>query len=125
VWALYHLPLILFSDYNSTAPRAFAVVMFFISAIALTFVHNWFRARSGSVWPAVFLHASHNIFFNHVYDPLMARYSLTDFFVTEFGVGLMVISVLMALYVWAHRDAIPAATPLQVQSAPAASLVAK
>jgi len=120
VWALYHLPLILFSDYNSTAPRAFAVVMFFISAIALTFVHNWFRARSGSVWPAVVLHASHNIFFLNVFDPLMACYSLTNFFVTEFGVGLMVISVLMALCVWAYRDELPAATPLQVQSAPGA-----
>ena len=104
VWALYHLPLILFSDYHSTAPLVFQVVMFFISAIALTFVHNWFRARSGSVWPAVILHASHNIFFLNVYDPLMARYLLTDFFVTEFGAGLMVISVLMALYVWAHRS---------------------
>jgi hypothetical protein len=39
-----------------------------------------------------------------VYDPLMARYPLTDFFVTEFGAGLMVISVLMALYVWTHRS---------------------
>ena len=103
VWAFFHLPLILFSDYNSTAPRAFAVVMFFISATALTFVHNWFRARSGSVWPAVVLHASHNIFFLNVYDPLMARYPLTDFFVTEFGLGSMVINVLMALYIWAHR----------------------
>ena len=125
VWALYHLPLILFSDYNSTAPRAFAVVMFFISAIALTFVHNWLRARSGSVWPAVFFHTSHNIFFNHVYDPLMARYPLTDFFVTEFGAGLLVISVLMALYIWAHRDELPAATSLQIQTSPSASLVAK
>jgi membrane protease YdiL (CAAX protease family) len=104
VWALYHLPLILFSDYNSTAPITFAVVMFFISAIALTFVHNWLRARSGSVWPAVVMHASHNIFFLNVYDPLMARHPLTDFFVTEFGAGLMVVSVLMALYVWAHRS---------------------
>jgi membrane protease YdiL (CAAX protease family) len=103
VWGLYHLPIILFSDYHSTAPITFQVVMFFISAIALTFVHNWFRAKSGSVWPAVVLHASHNIIFLHVYDPLMARYPLTDFFVTEFGAGLMVISVLMALYVWAHR----------------------
>ena len=113
IWALYHLPLILFSDYNSSAPKAFAVVMFFISAIALTFVFNWFRARSGSVWPAMVLHASHNIFFLHVYDPLMARYALTDFFVTEFGAGLMVISVLMALYIWAPRDELPAATSLQ------------
>ena len=118
VWALYHLPLILFSDYNSSAPRAFVVVMFFISIIARSFLHNWFRARSGSVWPNVFLHASHNIFFLHVFDPLMARYPLTDFFVTEFGVGLMVIHVLMALYVWAHRSKLPSATPLQVQTSP-------
>jgi len=116
VWALWHLPLILFSDYNSAAPRAFVVVMFFISIIARAFLHNWFRARSGSVWPNVFLHASHNIFFLNLFDPLMARYPLTDYFVTEFGVLLMVIHVLLALYIWAHRDKIPAATPLQIQT---------
>jgi membrane protease YdiL (CAAX protease family) len=118
-WALFHLPLILFSDYHSTAPIAFQVVMFSISSIALTFLHNWFRARSGSVWPAVFLHASHDVFFLNVFDPLMARYPLTDFFVTESGVLLMVISVLMALYVWTHRDEIPAATSLEMQVSPA------
>jgi len=126
VWVLFHLPLILFADYNSTTPRAFVVVIFFISAIARTFLHNWFRARSGSVWPNVFLHASHNVFFLNVFDPLMARYPLTDFFVTEFGAGLMVIHVLMALYIWAHRDELPAAsTSVHIQTAPAASLVAK
>jgi hypothetical protein len=73
----------------------------------------------------VVLHASHNIYFLNVYDPLMRRYPLTDFFVTEFGLGLMVINVLMALYIWAHRAEIPAATPLQIQTTPGASLVAK
>lgn len=121
VWALYHLPLILFSDYHSAAPRAFAVAMFFISSIALTFVYNWFRAKSGSVWPAVVLHASHNVFFLHVYDPLMARYPLTDFFVTEFGAGLMVVSVLMALYVWARRDDLPAADSILTAKQPMAA----
>lgn len=118
VWALYHLPLILFSDYNSTAPIAFQVVVFFISTVAFAFVNNWLRVRSGSVWPAVVLHSSHNIFFLNVFDPLMERYALTDFFVTEFGVGLMVINVLMALYVWAHRDELPAANTLQIQTSP-------
>ena len=103
VWALFHLPVMLFSDYNSTAPIAFQVVVFFISAIANTFVYNWLRAKSGSVWSAVLLHASHNVFVSNVYDPLMARYPLTDFFVTEFGLGMLVINVLLALYVWAHR----------------------
>ncbi len=103
VWVLYHLPLILFSDYHSTAPIPFQVVMFTISGVSLTFVHNWFRARSGGVWAPAVLHASHNIFFNPVLDPLMARYPLTDLFVTEFGAGLMAISVPMAIYVWWNR----------------------
>jgi hypothetical protein len=55
----------------------------------------------------------------------MARYPLTDFFVTEFGVGLLVIQVLMALYIWARRGKLPAATSLQVQTSPAVSLIAK
>lgn len=124
VWALYHLPLILFSDYHSSAPIAFTVVVFFISTVAHTFVNNWLRVRSGSVWPAVLLHTSHNVFINNVYDPLMARYQLTDFFVTEFGLGMLVINVLMALYVWAHRrelDPKPEATVAVVAKQPAAA----
>jgi len=61
----------------------------------------------------------------NVFDPLMARYPLTDFFVTEFGVLLLVIHLLMALYIWAHRDELPAANSLQIQTSPDASLVAK
>lgn len=124
VWALYHLPLILFSDYHSSAPIAFTVVVFFISTVAHTFVNNWLRVRSGSVWPAVLLHTSHNVFINNVYDPLMARYPLTDYFVTEFGLGMLVINVLMALYIWAHRrelDPKPEATVAVVAKQPAAA----
>jgi CAAX protease family protein len=120
VWALWHLPLILFADYHSSAPIAFVAVMFFISCICRSFLQNWFRAKSGSVWPSVILHANHNIFFNNVFDPLMRRYALTDFLVTESGILLMVIQVLMALYIWAHRDELPAATPNQIQTSPAA-----
>jgi uncharacterized protein len=124
VWSLYHLPLILFSDYHSSAPIAFQVVIFLISITARSFLHNWLRARSGSLWPNVFLHTSHDIFFMNVFDPLMARYPLTDFFVTESGVLLLVIHVLMALYIWAHRDELPA-TPLQMQTSPGVGIVAK
>jgi membrane protease YdiL (CAAX protease family) len=94
--------------------------MFFISVTALRFVTNWFRVRSGSLWPTVIFHASHNAFFLNLFDPLMERYPLTDFFVTEFGLGLMVINVLMAVYVWAHRHELDAAAPLQIQTSPAA-----
>jgi len=72
----------------------------------------------------VLLHTSHNVFVSHLYDPLMARYPLTDFFVTEFGLGMLVINVLMALYVWARRrelDPRPDATMTVTAKQPAAA----
>ena len=76
------------------------------------------------MWPAVLLHTSHNVFVSHVYDPLMVRYPLTDYFVTEFGLGMLVINVLMALYVWAHRrelDPKPEATVAMTAQQPTAA----
>jgi hypothetical protein len=60
-----------------------------------------------------------------VFDPLMVRYPLTDYFVTEFGLGLLVINVLLALYVWSRRGELPAATPVQILTSPGAALAAK
>ena len=73
----------------------------------------------------VVLCASHNIFLLNVFDSLVTRYPLTDFFATEFGVGLMAINVLMALNIWAHRAKIPTATPFQIPTSLAVGQIAK
>jgi hypothetical protein len=35
------------------------------------------------------------------------------------------IATFLALYIWAHRDELPAATPLQIRTSPGVILVAK
>jgi membrane protease YdiL (CAAX protease family) len=61
VWAIWHLPLIAFGGFYQTT-NALMVSAYAMSMIAMTFVISELRLRSGSVWVATLLHASHNFF---------------------------------------------------------------
>lgn len=63
IWAIWHLPLVALGDYyNVKAPMLIAAA-YTLSIIALGWVINEFRLRSGSVWVAAVFHTSHNFFF--------------------------------------------------------------
>ena len=103
-WAVYHYPLILFADYNSgAAPKWYALLVFTWMAVAGSFVFAWLRLRSGSLWPAVILHASHNLFIQSIFDPLTKDRGITKYFTTEFGVGLALAYTVAAWYFWRRR----------------------
>jgi len=127
-WSIYHYPLILFANYNNTgAPKWFALIAFTWMAVAASFVFAWLRLKSGSLWTAVILHASHNLFIQGIFDPLTKDRAMTKYLTTEFGVGLALVYTLAAWYVWRRRAELPqpgaavdlAAVPVQV--VPAAS----
>jgi membrane protease YdiL (CAAX protease family) len=111
VWAVYHYPLLLFADYHSAAPRGYALVFFTVTITAGCFVYAWFRLRSGSVWTAVVLHASHNLFVQGVFDRLTVDRGPTPYLTTEFGAGLAVAYSLVAWWCWRRRDRLPPAPP--------------
>ena len=85
-WSVYHFPLILFADYNSGTPKWYALLVFTWMAVAASFVFAWFRLKSGSLWTAVILHASHNLFIQSIFDPLTKDRGITKYITTEFGV---------------------------------------
>ncbi|MBE0685274.1 MAG: CPBP family intramembrane metalloprotease, partial [Anaerolineaceae bacterium] len=71
VWAVWHLPIILFSDYNMQGiPKWYAAVMFTIMVLGISFAFAWLRLKSGSLWTAAILHASHNLFIQAIFTPL-------------------------------------------------------
>ena len=73
-------------------------------AVAASFVFAWLRLKSGSLWTAVILHASHNLFIQGFFTPLTgARGSLTPYAVDEFGVAVPLIIVLFAIGFWLNR----------------------
>lgn len=98
VWALWHLPLILFADYNLPGvPAWYAVVMFTILVVGISTVFAWLRLKSGSLWPAAVLHASHNLFVQAIFTPLTAQTRITPYIIDEFGAGLALAGIVLAI----------------------------
>jgi CAAX protease family protein len=67
-------------------------------------VWTWMRLKSGSIWPCVILHAAHNTFIQQFFDPLTVYRSKTAYVSGEFGAALLVLSILMAAYLWRRRN---------------------
>ena len=100
VWALYHYPLILFGDYHSAAPRWWSLLFFTLDVGAVSVIFAWLRLRSGSVWTGVILHASHNLFLQEVFDPLTVSRGRTEYWTTEFGLGITLFYGVVAYLCW-------------------------
>ena len=62
------------------------------------------RMKTGSLWKAVLLHASHNSFIQNVFTPLTEDTGNTAYYVDEFGIVLPVIALGFAIYFWNKRD---------------------
>jgi membrane protease YdiL (CAAX protease family) len=104
IWALWHMPLILFADYNAGTPGWYSLLCFAIMVIASSFAYAWLRLKSGSLWTAMFLHASHNFWIQGFFDPLTTDRGMTKYFTGEFGAALVVTSVVIGYWFWRRRD---------------------
>ena len=68
---------------------------------------------TGSIWPGVILHASHNTFMQSFFDPLTVHNKKTNYVASEFGVGLFVLSILMAIYFRMRKDEVERTVSMQ------------
>ena len=97
IWTLWHVPIIVFGDYNNGAPAWYSVTCFTIMVMAVAFVFAWFRLASGSLWPCVMLHAAHNTAVQAIFTPLTANTGHTAWFIDEFGAFLPLTIVITAI----------------------------
>ena len=100
IWACWHVPMVVFSDYNGGGDKVYEVASFVVMVVAGSGVYAWLRLQSGSFWPAVTLHASHNLFIQSVFDPLTVRGSQPITMVSEFGVVLAATVLVVSLPFW-------------------------
>lgn len=103
VWAAWHAPLLLFADYNAGTNRWYAMTCFTVMIVATSFIFAWLRLKSQSLWPPAVLHASHNLFIQTVFDNMMRDAGKTQWYTTEFGVALAVVTAIFAVYFWTRR----------------------
>lgn len=107
IWAAWHVPLIAFADYNAGTPAWWGIPCFAIMVIGIAFPIAWLRLRSGSVWPAAILHASHNLFVQAFFDRVTVDTGHTRWFTTEFGAGLAITIGITGWLFWRARGSLP------------------
>lgn len=104
IWALWHVPLIVFGDYNQGAPIWITIPCFTVLILSASVIITWVRLRSRSVWPSAILHASHNLFIQAVFTPLTgSKGVVTAYTMGEFGLCVPVVLAAVALYFWTRR----------------------
>jgi membrane protease YdiL (CAAX protease family) len=103
IWAIWHYPALLLADYNAGTRPVFALSCFTLMVIADSYILGWLRVKSGSLWPAAILHASHNLFIQAIFDRMTAPVGRTLYITTEFGAGLVLTVGAVAVYFWSRR----------------------
>ncbi|MFI6172320.1 type II CAAX prenyl endopeptidase Rce1 family protein [Nocardia sp. NPDC051052] len=71
IWAAWHLPLIIGGSYLTGNGGSMPViaVLFVVQVTVVSYVFARLRLDTGSIWPAVLLHASWNSVIQSVFDP--------------------------------------------------------
>lgn len=107
IWAGWHYPGLLWSDYNAGTNPKYALACFTCMVTAMAFVMGWLRLKSGSLWPCAMLHASHNLFIQAIFDEMTAPAGRALYYTTEFGCGLVLTIGAVAAYFWTKRGDFP------------------
>jgi len=107
IWAVWHYPAIIAGRYHGDGPIWYGLICFTIMVIATSFAFNWMRLRSGSLWTGMWMHASHNLFIQGVFDRVTFDTGPTPFLIGELGAALAVVTVIVALVFWRMRSALP------------------
>lgn len=81
----------------------YGMACFTVMVVGISFVFAWMRLASGSLWTAMLLHASHNLFIQGIFDPLTRDTGRTEFVIGEFVIGLAVAGVVVAFFSWRRR----------------------
>lgn len=109
IWAVWHWPILLFADYNSGTNVYYALICFSLMAIGISFVMAWLRIKSGSLWTAMFLHASHNFYIQGYFDEVTRNIGSAKWITTEFGIGLAIVALIFAWFFYRKRKELPVA----------------
>ena len=75
IWGAWHTPLILSGQYASGSHPYVSAALFMINIIAFAYLIAHLRLWSGSVWPAVFLHAVWNAIIQGPFDRSTDRHT--------------------------------------------------
>lgn len=68
IWGAWHLPAILLGSYYSGPSLMLSIILFMITISSFNFIISHLRLSTGSIWPAILLHASWNAVIQDSFD---------------------------------------------------------
>ena len=99
IWAVWHWPAILFTDYNAGEGNFILQMAIFTMAILPQGItYAYFAFKSNSLWPPVILHASHNLVIQQIFTPLTVKGEGSHFFIDEFGIMMPILGIFLAMF---------------------------
>jgi membrane protease YdiL (CAAX protease family) len=103
-WSAFHLPLLLLvPGAVEGAPKAYAIALFTVGLLAISYPMAWLTIRTGSIWPATVMHAAMNAALYMVAEPLTKRTGeATDWLARDTG-ALLVLATVAAAAAWWSR----------------------
>ena len=104
VWNCWHYLLLNWGDYNSGTPTWYGLTCFTVMVISISFVFEWMRLKSGSLWTVAILHASHNCYVQGIFTTLTRDTGKTAWFIDEFGAILPLVALGFGIYFWSRRN---------------------
>ena len=96
IWGLWHVPLILGGVYLAGPPPILSASLWMVTATAFSFVFARLRLATGSVWPAITLHAAWNSVIQIAFDPASTGAGAT-LWVGESGILVAVTMIVAAV----------------------------
>ena len=87
-WSIWHFPAIIGGFYGTGAPLWIALPGFTLALTGLSFFRTILVSRSGSLWPGVILHVSHNIFLMGMFYEMTRKSEYSSWLVSESGLFL-------------------------------------
>ncbi len=106
IWAAWHLPGILSGNYGAAGtPLFYQVFCFLILVLSGSVILAWLRISSGSIWPAVVFHATHNGVIQAFFERITVDNGNLSYFGGEFGILLPLVSLIYAIYFYKKATA--------------------
>ena len=98
IWASWHYIVLIFGDYNNGTTIWYGLTCFSIMIIASCFIYTWLTIKSKSLFPAVILHATHNLYIQRIFTPLTESNANTPWFANEFGAVIPLVTIVFAIF---------------------------
>ncbi|WP_458459655.1 CPBP family intramembrane glutamic endopeptidase [Pseudobutyrivibrio sp.] len=99
IWAVWHMPIILSGQYQASVNIIYGLISFFIEVMILTVIFCWSRKVSGSVIPAIILHATHNLVDQSYLQPMSTNANV-PYLSGEQGIITILMGILIVMIFW-------------------------